>query len=252
MWLETKKKRLQQQIDFYEERLQCLTEDYGALSRQISFESNAKAKNDLHRHLAAVAKDIERAEQEQSQLHAKLQSLEFEPPPSPLPPSLPRAPRAVFSRLIVPHSDNPFSLIRAPHKLSTYLPAFGTTVLLVVLWGYLKSRGNSVVDETSILPDEIRQKLGLYGGGGALITVLLWHVTAFSQQAARLNFRTLLVRCGVGAIAGFIAWYLPERLIHNTYNPALYGEGATYSAGFCLLASLLMLWIPLVFRSNSD
>jgi hypothetical protein len=248
MWSETKKQRLQQQLKIYEERLQWLTEDYGALSQQISYETNAKAKNDLRRQLALIEKDIEQAEQEQSQIYAKLQSLEFERPSPQVDPK-PALPNRSASHSYKPP---PYS-VRLPQKISRYVLSFGASVILVLLWTYLKSQGNSVVNEPSILSGEIIQKLCLYGGIGGLITVLLWYLAAFlQQQATQLNIRKLLVHCVVGAIAGCIAWYLPEQVIHNTYNEARYGEGATFSASFCLLASLLILWIPLVFSSASD
>lgn len=242
------RKRLQRQVAIYEERLQCLTEDYEALSRQISSETNAKVKNDFRRQLALVEEELEQAELEQQRLWAKLRSLEAEPIYTPEPEPEPLLPTP-NPRIHIQSSY----FIGLPRQLSKYLLPCGTTIFLVSLWLYLGHIGVSVADEPGILPEGIRQKLAVYGCIGGLATGLSLHLTTYlRQRSTRLNAIRLLIHGTVASLLGGISWYLLELSIHNTLDEARYGEGATLGANICIFISLFVLWLPLAFSPSSN
>lgn len=247
MYAGSRRKLLEQQIITCEKRLQRLTEDYEVLSEQISFEGNLKAKNDIRRQLAATQNEITEVELEQEKIYAKLRILnDREKPPEPQPhPPVPPIP-------VPPPSPTP-PYPSPPYWLLKYLIAFGTSVLLVVMWTYLGSAVRFELDD--LMGDKLltRATQGFIGG---LFTGLLLYLTTFLQsytlqRPGRFNSARLMGFCAVAALVGSVSWFLPELFFQQVGNEENDGKGASYGTTICIFFSLLALWIPLSLNSYS-
>ncbi len=268
MWTDLTQKRIKKQADANEERLQCLTEDYAALSRQISYVENAKSKNDIRRQLVSIQEEIGQVELEQQWLYSKLRSLSNESvrpatqqdkSPSQRASALAqkvrsRAPASVQERPSQTfHNKKARSLIFS--SLSTrrweYAVASGITIALSLWWTSLGRAGRLFADRPGTMPGDIVETLTEYGYRGGLVAAFcLSAFTIFQsylrQRAITISLVRLFIYCTLGTVLGGLSWHLAELSINCQLNPYQCGMGAIRGSRICIALSLLALWIPLL------
>lgn len=282
MWAESVQQRIERQSRANEGRLKCLTEDYEALSKRMTYAENAASKNAMRRHLASLLEEIEQVENHQKRLYDKLKSLDigFQKTPEivrelssqPLEPGgseslKPSIHRTVISQteLLAPKTHpyeekaRRFNFPRLPATAWEYMLAGCITVILVVGWAQLGVSGSNVPDHnSSFMAGDIRQRFALMGGTGGLMAGLFLSFFAMGKNYLRqrseiFSLSKLLIHCGLFALAGSLAWFLSELIVHSKNNLDLYGEGAIHGALICIFLSLCVLWLPLsvsIFRNR--
>ena len=276
MWTDLMQKRVRKQADANEERLECLAEDYAALSRQISYVDNAKSKNDIRRQLISIQEEISQVELAQQQLYSRLGVLSPERvraltqedrPPS----RLTNASKQKVRRDLTPAQERPVPTRHRKEVHSSILASLSTrnweyvlaicaTVALILWWTGLGQRGHSVVDSAPgiVMAEDAARTVAIYGCGGGFITAFF--LSAFSifqsylrQRSIKINLLKLSSYCALGILLGGLSCYLAEVLLVDCQlDQYQCGEGAIRGSVICILLSLIALWLPLVMPSLRD